>query len=149
MTDVHVPAVRSRNMAAIRSKDTEGEISLRTALWAQGFRYRKHRKDLPGKPDLTFRKWNAVIFVHGCFFHGHRCPDYKWPTNNAAWWRQKIESNMARDTRQIAALRASGWRVAVVWTCALTRGAPCPRSVVEQVAAWLMHGDGRLTIPAP
>jgi DNA mismatch endonuclease (patch repair protein) len=144
MTDVHAPAVRSRNMAAIRSKDTRPELALRRLLHERGLRYRLHCSELPGKPDLVFPRFRAVVFVHGCLFHGHECPAFRWPQTRAAWWRAKIEGNRARDQRNREALARSGWRVLVVWECAL-RG---PRRIAgdvlaSRVARWLMSNRAR------
>ncbi|MBX5463847.1 MAG: DNA mismatch endonuclease Vsr [Steroidobacteraceae bacterium] len=128
MVDVHSPAIRSKNMAAIRGKDTRPEVLLRRALHAEGLRYRLHVGSLPGRPDIVLPGKKSVVFVHGCFFHGHACPSFKWPASNAQFWRSKIEGNKARDLRNIAALRADGWRVFVVWECELRGTAPRERA---------------------
>jgi DNA mismatch endonuclease (patch repair protein) len=118
MTDVHTPEQRSRNMSAIRNKNTAPEMSVRRALHALGFRYRLHRKDLPGRPDIVIPKYNAVIFVHGCFWHLHTCPYGKpKPATNADFWAQKRKGNLDRDRRNHRILKSLGWRVFVVWEC--------------------------------
>lgn len=117
--DVHTPAARSRNMRAIKGKNTKPELALRKALFAQGYRYRLHDKKLPGRPDIVLPKYRTAIFVHGCFFHGHGCSTFKWPATRAGFWRAKIEGNRARDERQQAKLRELGWQVLVVWECEL------------------------------
>jgi DNA mismatch endonuclease, patch repair protein len=117
LPDVVDPATRSRMMAGVKAKDTRPEMLLRQGLHAMGFRYRLHDKCLPGKPDLVFPKYRSVIFVHGCFWHGHDCPAFKWPKTREAFWREKIMGNIARDQRQNALLRQSGWNVIVVWEC--------------------------------
>lgn len=117
--DVHSPAVRRRNMQAIKGKDTTSEVALRKALFAEGLRYRLHDKKLPGRPDIVLPRFKAAIYVHGCFFHGHNCPTFKWPSTRADFWRAKIEGNKARDERQIAAMKDAGWTVVVIWECEL------------------------------
>jgi len=148
--DVVSPSVRSRMMAGIREKNTKPELLLRSELHRRGFRFRLHRRDLPGRPDLVFPKWGAVIFVNGCFWHGHDCHLFRLPKSRTEFWREKIAANVARDRRQMDALRAAGWRVAVVWECALKGRTRLPLEVVmNQCAAWLVsnrqgmeiHGD--------
>ncbi|MFT4954920.1 MAG: DNA mismatch endonuclease (patch repair protein) [Brevundimonas sp.] len=140
--DPHSPEQRSRNMARIRGKDTKPELLLRRALHALGLRYRLHDRRLPGAPDLVFSRRRAVVFVHGCFWHAHSCPRGVTPGSNVAFWTDKIEGNAARDQRTEAALRQAGWRVLVVWECALTgrqrRGAD---ETAAEVAAWLEGDD--------
>jgi DNA mismatch endonuclease (patch repair protein) len=126
MVDVLTPEQRSFNMSRIRGRDTKPELVLRRGLHARGFRFRLHRKDLPGRPDLVFPGRHAVIFVHGCFWHGHDCPMCRMPATRADFWRSKIEKNRLRDRNVVTALRKSGWRVLTVWECAL-RG-PARRS---------------------
>src|SRR3954447_17314111 len=106
-------------MSRIRGRDTEPEMALRRALHALGFRFRLHRKDLPGRPDLALPKHRAVIFIHGCFWHGHGCHLLKMPATNSTFWRTKIEANRTRDARDITAMHALGWRVLTVWECAI------------------------------
>jgi DNA mismatch endonuclease (patch repair protein) len=129
--------VRSRMMSGIRSKNTKPELLVRKALHAAGYRFRIHRKDLPGKPDLVLPKFRAVIFVHGCFWHGHNCPVFKWPKTREKFWREKIERTRVTDTNAREALLASGWRVGVVWECA-TRGAGKNiEDVTQSLSIWL------------
>jgi DNA mismatch endonuclease (patch repair protein) len=138
MTDVHSVAARSRNMAAIRGQDTKPELILRRALFAKGFRYRLHDRKLPGRPDLVLPKYHAVIFVHGCFFHGHECPTFRWPATREQFWRQKIEGNRVRDEKVARTLREAGWRVLTVWECMLRgRGKLPPDDVAARVEKWL------------
>lgn len=122
MVDVLTPEQRRHNMSRIRGKDTKPELLLRRQLHAMGFRFRLHRKDLPGRPDLVFPGRRAVIFVHGCFWHGHGCALSKMPATRPEFWRTKIDNNRKRDRRTIDMLMADGWRVLVVWECSL-RGA--------------------------
>ena len=97
MTDVHSKAVRSKNMAAIKGRNTRPEILVRSALHCAGFRYRLHVATLPGKPDLVFLRYKAVIFVQGCFWHQHQCAMFHWPKTRTDWWRRKISANRAHD----------------------------------------------------
>jgi DNA mismatch endonuclease (patch repair protein) len=118
MVDVHTREQRSRNMAAIRGRDTKPEIRVRTLLHSLGYRFRLHRKDLPGKPDIVLPKHGAVIFVHGCFWHCHRCRFGRvQPTTRAEFWTSKRQSNVDRDHRNKKALRKLGWRIMVIWEC--------------------------------
>ena len=119
MVDLVTPEVRSRMMSGIRSKDTKPEWIVRRALHARGFRYRLHARDLPGHPDIVLPKHRAVIFVHGCFWHGHDCPLFRWPKTRPEFWLDKIGRNQANDKKHQAALQSLGWRVAIVWECAL------------------------------
>jgi DNA mismatch endonuclease (patch repair protein) len=118
MTDVHTSEQRSRNMAAIRSMHTGPEMRVRSALHALGFRFRLHRKDLPGRPDIVLPKYRTVIFVHGCFWHCHRCKyGSVFPATRSEFWAAKRGGNVARDRRNRASLRRLGWRVIVLWEC--------------------------------
>lgn len=119
MSDVHDSDARSRNMRAIRSKNTKPELIVRSLLHAAGFRFRLHRKDLPGNPDLVLPKHKAVILVHGCFWHGHGCHLFKVPQTRRDFWLNKIGANCSRDARDINALLGSGWRVMIIWECGL------------------------------
>lgn len=125
-------------MAAIRGADTGPELQIRRALHARGFRYRLHVKTLPGKPDLVFPGLGAVVFVNGCFWHGHDCALFKWPKSREDFWRAKISGNIARDAAQCTELRARGWRVARVWDCALRGREKRPfDEVISQLSLWL------------
>lgn len=120
MADKLTATDRSRNMASIRSKGMKPEIAVRKAAHALGFRFRLHRKDLPGKPDLVFPKYRAVIFVHGCFWHQHpepRCLDGRPPKSNLGYWQPKLARNIERDASSQAALQGMGWRTLVIWEC--------------------------------
>jgi DNA mismatch endonuclease (patch repair protein) len=117
--DVLTPQQRQHNMSRIRGRDTKPELLLRRQLHATGFRFRLHASGLPGRPDLVFPRYHAAILVHGCFWHGHSCPMFKLPSTRREFWLAKISGNRDRDRRTIAALRASGWRVLVVWECSL------------------------------
>lgn len=120
MTDKISKRRRSVNMAAIRSSGTKPELIVRRAVTTLGYRYRLHRKDLPGKPDLVFGPKRKVIFVHGCFWHMHpkaKCPDARLPKSNTAYWSPKLARNVARDRQHAKALKKLGWRVLVIWDC--------------------------------
>lgn len=120
MADVVAPDVRSRMMAAIRSRDTRPEMLVRRSLHAAGFRYRLSPRNLPGRPDLVLPRYRAVVFVHGCFWHGHRgCRFATVPATRPEFWRAKITGNQNRDALVQGKLEALGWRIAVVWECAL------------------------------
>lgn len=116
--DSPIPAERSRLMARIRGKNTRPEIAVRKWLHAAGFRFRLHRENMPGKPDLVLPKWRLALFVHGCFWHQHPgCKRATMPKTREAFWRNKLALNVSRDARQMAELEVRGWRVAVIWEC--------------------------------
>ncbi|WP_024336666.1 very short patch repair endonuclease [Desulfotignum balticum] len=120
MTDVHSKKIRSYNMSRIRSEDTKPEMIVRRFLFSKGFRYRLHDKKLPGKPDLVFPKFRKVIFVHGCYWHGHEnCRYYSPPKTNTEWWTDKIGENKKRDERNIGILKKMGWTPIIIWECQL------------------------------
>lgn len=136
MADIVDANTRSRMMAGIRSKNTKPELLLRSALHATGLRYRLHGAKLPGKPDLVFAKHQAVVFVHGCFWHRHSyCRFATTPATHPEFWMAKFSANIERDKRNVAALLENGWRIATVWECAL-KGGDVSR-VAELVAHWL------------
>ncbi|GAK46717.1 DNA mismatch endonuclease vsr [Tepidicaulis marinus] len=138
MADIVTTEVRSRMMSGIRGKNTKPELAVRKALHRLGFRYRLHDRSLPGKPDLVFPKYRAVIFVHGCFWHGHDCHLFKWPKTRQEFWRNKIEKNRSNDARAIAELEEQGWRVAVIWECALKGKEQQPYELaIERCTVWL------------
>lgn len=115
-----IAAVRRRTMQAVRSKDTKPELAVRRIVFKLGYRYRLHKNDLPGKPDLTFIGRRKVVFVHGCFWHGHTCVrGNRLPKTNTEYWCAKIARNKARDAANMAKLKASCWRVLVIWECEL------------------------------
>lgn len=115
------PEARSRLMSRIRGKDTKPEMVVRSYLYARGLRYRLHDRSLPGKPDLVFKSRKTVVFVHGCFWHGHKgCKKARIPKTREEFWRAKIEGNAARDRRSIRKLRSLGWHVHIVWECQIS-----------------------------
>lgn len=122
MADVHDKATRSKNMAAIKGKNTKPEMLVRKFLHANGFRYRLHVKNLPGKPDIVLPKYKTVIFVHGCFWHGHaHCRYYVVPKTKTEWWINKINGNIANDVKAIKTLRKQGWKIVFLWECDLKK----------------------------
>jgi DNA mismatch endonuclease (patch repair protein) len=130
----HVSAdVRRRIMESVQTKDTGPEMLVRRMLHALGYRYRLHRKDLPGSPDLVFPRLKKVVFVHGCFWHGHGCQWGRLPQSNLDYWRPKIEANRERDARNVKALGQAGWRVLTIWQCELR----ARESALEKLCAFL------------
>ncbi len=122
MADVHTKEIRSKNMAAIKGKNTKPEMLVRRFLHANGFRYKLHDKSLPGKPDIVLPKYKTVIFVHGCFWHGHEgCKYYVVPKTRTEWWLNKINGNIANDKKAIKALKKEGWKIINIWTCKLKK----------------------------
>jgi len=137
MVDIVDTATRSRMMAGIRGKDTKPELLLRHAMHARGFRYRLHDRKLPGRPDLVFPRYHAAVLVHGCFWHRHQgCRYATTPATRREFWAEKFHANVLRDQRKHQALREAGWRVAVVWECALRRSVD---DVAVCLSDWLMH----------
>lgn len=130
-------------MAGIKGKDTKPELVIRRGLHALGFRFRLHDRKLPGRPDMVLPRWRAAILIHGCFWHGHDCPLFKWPRTREAFWREKIDGNRARDAIAEAALDRAGWRVLKIWECSMKGpGRLCTGIVVPVAANWL-RGDAR------
>ncbi|MBC7389095.1 MAG: DNA mismatch endonuclease Vsr [Opitutaceae bacterium] len=122
MADVHSKETRSYNMSRIRSKDTKPELLVRKFLHKNGFRYRLHVKNLPGKPDIVLPKYKTVIFVHGCFWHGHEgCKYFIIPKTKTEWWTNKISLTQEKDLQHFEALKKAGWKVIIVWECELRK----------------------------
>ena len=120
MADVHDKATRSYNMSQIRSRNTKPEMLVRKFLHSQGFRYLLHSKKLPGKPDIVLPKYKAVIFIHGCFLHGHKnCLYFVVPKTRTEWWLNKINCNIANDVKALKSLKKDGWRIINLWECDL------------------------------
>lgn len=141
MADTVSPETRSRMMSGIRGKNTKPEMAVRKALFAAGFRFRLHRRDLPGAPDVVMPGRRVVVFVHGCFWHRHeRCRLAATPMTRPEFWKSKLEGNAARDRRNIGHLRALGWRVLVVWECAL-RDRKTLDALPGILAEWVRGGE--------
>ena len=117
--DVHSPERRSFNMSRIKGKNTKPEMLVRKWLWANGYRYRLHRKDLPGKPDIVFAGRKKAIFIHGCFWHKHECRYFKWPRTNEEFWIKKINESVTRDQKNYVDLIGGGWSYIIIWECEL------------------------------
>lgn len=141
MLDIVDSETRSRMMSGIRGKDTKPELLIRRALHAKGFRYRLHAKDIPGKPDMVFPRFRSVVFVHGCFWHGHDCPLFRLPATRTEFWGEKIECNKKRDNEVSVMLTESGWRQLVVWECAIKGRGKLPlETIISQISSWI-HGS--------
>jgi DNA mismatch endonuclease (patch repair protein) len=146
MTDVVNKSTRSRMMAGIKGKNTGPERVLRQAMHKQGFRFRLHARQLPGRPDLLFPKYKAAVFVHGCFWHRHRnCRYATTPATRPEFWQTKFASNVARDRASVTALINSGWRVAIVWECSL-RNSVGVQETADMLSDWLVSGAKRLEL---
>lgn len=145
MTDVHSPEVRSKNMRAIRNRDTKPELLVRKALHAAGFRYRLGGCGLPGRPDLVFPKYRTVVFVNGCFWHAHDCRFFKIPKTRTEFWLKKIDGNRNRDAKVSLELAEMGWRVLVVWECMLAADADNQPALAIQrlIESLTVRADGR------
>jgi DNA mismatch endonuclease, patch repair protein len=144
MPDIVDPATRSRMMSGIRGRNTRIEIAIRKGLFALGYRYRTNVRSLPGRPDIVLPRWKSVILVHGCFWHAHDCGLCRIPATRSDFWRDKLEGNAERDVRNENALKSAGWRIAVVWECALRgQGADALADVVSSLDAWI-RGDERM-----
>jgi DNA mismatch endonuclease, patch repair protein len=125
--DIFSKDKRSKIMSNISGKETKPEILVRKYLFGKGFRYRKNVKELTGKPDIVLKKYNTIIFVHGCFWHGHDCSKAKIPTTNKEFWIKKISSNIKRDKQNIKTLQKESWKVIIIWQCQLKNN-----SVIKQ-----------------
>jgi DNA mismatch endonuclease (patch repair protein) len=148
VADVHTLQQRSFNMSRIAGRNTAPEMRVRRILHALGFRYRLHRRDLPGKPDLVFPGARAILFVHGCFWHMHRCKYGKpVPATNVSFWAEKRRGNVERDKRSRKALRDDGWQVFEVWECH-TRDEDALRAKLEPLIAALRSTRGPILRPA-
>ncbi|WP_404374098.1 very short patch repair endonuclease [Sphingomonas sp. MMS24-J45] len=144
MSDVHTPEQRSRNMAAVRGRDTKPELELRRALHGLGFRYRLNVRTLPGTPDLVLPARNALLFVHGCFWHGHDCPLFVLPRARRDFWLDKIGRNQLRDRQHHDRLHDAGWRIGTVWECAMRgRSSPGVTATAATVERFLRSADCR------
>ena len=147
MADIVDKATRSRMMSGIRGKNTKPEILLRQKLHASGYRFRIHRKDLPGKPDIVLPMYKAVILVNGCFWHGHDCHLFKMPGTRTEFWQTKITNNRLNDQKATASLLALGWRVLTVWECSLKGKTRIPiEDIMNRIATWLGSGDLQYSI---
>lgn len=138
-------------MAGIRGKDTKPEMLVRRSLHSRGFRFRLHDRNLPGRPDLVLPRYRAAVFVHGCFWHGHGCPLFRWPHTREEFWREKIVGNRDRDRRAVERLQEAGWRVLTIWECAFRGRTDADRdAALNRAADWITSGDaGEETLGEP
>lgn len=141
--DVLTKEQRRLNMSRIRGKDTKPEMLLRRGLHATGLRFRLHGAKLPGKPDMVFPKYRAVILIHGCFWHGHDCPLFKMPATRPEFWAQKISGNRERDLRTAKALQCAGWRLLTIWECSLKGSARRPVPEVMDYCTAFIRGEAQ------
>jgi DNA mismatch endonuclease (patch repair protein) len=147
MADIVSAAVRSRMMSGIRSTNTKPEMILRKGLHRLGFRFRLHDRRLPGSPDIVLPKYGAVIFAHGCFWHGHDCHLFKLPSTRTEFWTAKINRNREVDAAAAGALRSADWRFGIVWECALRGRTRLPHDeVIRLCVDWLGSGKPELEL---
>lgn len=136
VADVFSKTKRSRIMSRIKGADTKPEMKVRSLLHRMGYRFRLHRKDLPGKPDIVLPKHGAVIFVHGCFWHRHEgCPRATLPASNAAFWKKKLTANAERDRKNAEELRTLGWRVLTIWQCETNDDGELARILIDYLTS--------------
>ncbi len=129
-------------MSGIRGKNTKPELLIRRGLFRRGFRFRLHAARLPGKPDIVLPKYRAIILANGCFWHGHGCSLFKWPSSRIDFWRKKIEANRKHDTESTAALKALGWRTLVIWECATKGVGRWPaEELLDAIVQWISGGN--------
>jgi len=147
MADIVSEKKRSEMMSGIRGKDTKPELIIRKGLHRSGYRFKLHDSQLPGKPDLVFPKYNAIIFIHGCFWHKHDCHLFKWPSSRDQFWKDKLLGNEEKDKENNQELLALGWRILIIWECAL-KGKTClyTNTVLESAAEFLESDDEFLEI---
>ncbi|MDW6092208.1 DNA mismatch endonuclease Vsr [Vibrio rhizosphaerae] len=145
--DVHDKKIRSRNMKAIRSRDTKPELLVRKLLHNNGYRYRIAPAKLSGKPDIWLRKWNSAIFINGCFWHGHECEFFRLPKTRTEFWKEKIGKNKLRDVTNRQELRFEGLRVLTIWECALKgKGKLSETMLLTLIKTWLMCNESEAEI---
>ncbi|MDD2855631.1 MAG: very short patch repair endonuclease [Desulfuromonadaceae bacterium] len=147
MTDVVTPETRSRMMSGIRGKNTKPELLIRKLLHGKGFRYRLHGSKLPGKPDIVLPRYRAVILIHGCFWHGHDCHLFRWPSSNESFWKEKLTKNKTVDERSYQQLQAAGWRALTIWECVLKGKQRQPiEQIADDIFTWLNTSTGNAEI---
>ena len=146
MTDVVDCAKRSLMMSGIKNKNTKPELLIRSFLHRRGFRYRLHSSKLPGKPDIVLKKYNAIIFIHGCFWHGHGCRLFKWPKSRSNFWKLKIEYNKQNDRNVMLKLFKLNYRVCVIWECSIKGASKELLAVFTKLSDWLCSDSKFLEI---
>lgn len=146
--DIVNPKDRSRIMSLIKSKDTKPEMIIRKTLHSKGYRYVLHDKRLPGHPDIVFPKYNAIINIHGCFWHGHGCYLFKQPETRKDFWRKKISSNRERDKKNTDTLLERGWRVCIIWECSIKGNQHFEQlhKIINTIENWLVAENNYLEI---
>ncbi|MDH2591534.1 very short patch repair endonuclease [Acinetobacter nosocomialis] len=150
MVDIVDSATRSRMMSNIKGRNTKPELLIRSLLHAQGFRFRIHRQDLPGKPDIVLPKYKAIIFIHGCFWHGHQnCRLFKLPASRTEFWEAKISKNQQNDLKAKELLLNSGWRICTIWECAIRRSKKDPVALMDILTTWLLGSERLQEIDEP
>ena len=135
MADIMDRKTRSRMMSSVRAKNTKLELEIRGRLFNMGFRYRLHRNNLPGTPDMVFPKYRSVVFIHGCFWHYHGCYRSSIPGTRSAWWKKKLEENVRRDTVALSELRKLGWRVLIIWECGIRKPKTNHTATLDTISA--------------
>lgn len=150
MADIVDKSTRSRMMAGIGTKDTNPEIVIRKSLYARGYRYRKNVITLAGSPDIVLKKHAAVIQIYGCFWHGHDCNNFKWPTTRPDFWKTKIMGNQSRDRFSEQRLISDGWRLLIVWECVIKKAVSGSKlynldSLISQIISWIETGSNGIT----
>jgi len=147
LADTFNPEKRSQIMSRIRDRDTKPELLIRKGLHAKGFRYRLHDRKLPGKPDLVFPRYKSIIFVNGCFWHGHSCHLFRWPASRVEYWKPKITRTIERDKANFRSLEAKGWHILIIWECAFRGRTRLPvENVIEMISKWLLSEADHLEI---
>lgn len=147
MADIVSKKKRSEMMSGIQGKNTSLEHKIRSALHKLGYRYKLHDKCLPGKPDLVLPKYNVVVLVHGCFWHCHGCHMFKWPSTRPEFWKEKITGNKKRDEKNIQQLKENGWRILVIWECALRGKYKLDFDLtIRSISAWIKDSGEFLEI---
>ncbi len=140
MADIVDTKTRSRMMSGIRGRNTKPEMLVRSLLHRQGFRFRLHARDLPGHPDIVLPRYHSVIFVHGCFWHGHEnCRLFRWPKTREEFWRNKITHNRKNDRKSVQELLDAGWKVGIIWECMLRDHAP--DSWLPELTGWIRNNE--------
>lgn len=141
--------MRSRIMSSVRSKNTQPEIRVRRLLHGRGFRFRLHVDRLPGKPDIVLSKYRAVVQINGCFWHGHDCALFQWPSSRREFWVEKIRKNQKRDDENFLLLKQAGWRIATIWECAMRGAARVgDEKLADALAAWLTGPCSEISFPS-
>ena len=150
MADVVDKQTRSRMMSGIRGKNTKPELIMRSGLHTRGFRFILHNKQLPGKPDIVLPRFRTIVLVHGCFWHGHDCHLFKWPSSRPDFWKTKIENTKARDRKHLETYQGLGWRVITIWECALKgKDQSSIDEAIDTCSTWITSSSTRKTHQIP